>query len=116
MAKAKIRKVPDLANDYLKCRMVGHAWEPVSVYVERDGGRKYFRAEWRCLRCDTLRKDSVANNGDIDNRGYSYASGYCLKDIENLGGRLAVNKAVRIVLLQRLVAEANRLSSGGDER
>lgn len=60
----------------LRCRMYGHAWNPL---VERpDEARGFFLTKLGCLRCGTERQDLTNAHGYLADRHYVYADDYLL--------------------------------------
>lgn len=65
-----------LSNRYLKCRELGHIWQPFTVSREGTG----FLRRLRCSSCKTIREQLLDSRGHVIRNGYKYADGYLAKD------------------------------------
>lgn len=63
-----------MTDPYLKCRVLGHAWDEIPVTKRPEFGVYMW---FRCERCSTLRYDIVNQfNGDLLSRSYQKPSDY----------------------------------------
>ncbi len=100
--KAK-RSYRQLADQYLICRTFLHAWDDVTgldgVEVPPSHEPMGARIVLRCLRCDTIRYDTVSIiNGLLLSRGYKYPEGYHLAPYD---GEYTLRQEMRFEYLSR---------------
>jgi hypothetical protein len=105
MKRAKAFK--EMPTAHLKCRSLGHAWDVVLVTVERPEGVRCYRVLLECMRCTTERDDLVPAGSDGEmpfmfSRGYHYADGYMVEDLQGWGGASLLKRNARNVLFLRL--------------
>ena len=82
MAANPLRNLPD---EYLACRDLRHAWEELGYYRERGGGAAVIR-KLRCLRCGTLRRDTLSNSySDKTTHYYGHPEGYRIEGMGRAG-------------------------------
>lgn len=62
------------------CRDLTHAWQPSTAFRN---GAEYIR-ELRCIRCSTVKVQTLSLHGYILRSEYRYAAGY----VRSSGGRL----------------------------
>jgi hypothetical protein len=95
-----LRKLPD---EFLACRDLRHAWEPLGYFRERGSGRTGgpIIRKLRCLRCGTLRRDVLSNSfTEKTTHYYGHPEGYRLEG----AGRTAMNDVRQeVVKRQRVV-------------
>jgi hypothetical protein len=109
MKRAKAFK--EMSTAHLKCRSLGHAWDVVMVTVRRTEEGSAYAVALECMRCDTQRDDLVPRGIDGEapfmfRRGYRYADGYMVEDLEGWGGASLLKRNARDVLLRRLKESA----------
>lgn len=111
MAK-RPRDLSELDTVFLQCRTVGHAWEPIGLFIDRHGRRQVWSASWVCdrerrarIRRPTQRDDITATGGRDVGRllgvRYHYADGYLLAPGTKIG-RGRARPAARIEFIGRL--------------
>lgn len=67
------------AEAYVRCRSLGHAWDPIPVTKPPPWG---VALDLRCEHCATVRRDIVSpTRGEVLSRSYSHPDGY--KDAEH---------------------------------
>lgn len=99
----------EIRTDFLSCRAWSHAWQHRSTRVRRDSIGRVFDVTLECLRCGTVRTDTIdAGSGQLDGRGYRHAEGYLIDDVPSWGGRKEFNGNVRRELYRRLAADTRR--------
>lgn len=71
--------IDDLADDYLKCKLVGHMWDD---FIPHRKPPQFGELQaWLCVRCQTERHDIVSwVDGSIISREYRYPEGYHLAE------------------------------------
>ncbi len=71
------RRRPGSAADFLTCRTLGHAWDPIPADgPARGGGDPWWL---RCVRCATERHDDLNwMTGELVARRYVYPDGYAV--------------------------------------
>jgi len=71
--------IDDLADDFLKCKLVGHMWDD---FIPMRKKPQFGELQgWLCVRCTTERHDIVSwVNGDLISREYRYPEGYHLSE------------------------------------
>jgi len=85
---------------YLECRNLGHPWRVIGYFRGASG---LVLRHVRCQRCETVRIDKWALNGDRIGSTYHHAEGYLMP---GLGG--AVNPHdVRVEVIKRAVVFAS---------
>lgn len=83
-------------DDYIRCRMYGHAWEEQGLTRPYSGANSL---ALRCTRCTTTRYDLVHTaTGELDGRSYVYTKGYQRTKDDPLPAR----NDLRLALLRRL--------------
>ena len=61
-------------SDYLVCRTLGHAWDPIPAESSPPWGDPFWL---RCVRCTTERHDAVSwSTGELVGRQYVYPDDY----------------------------------------
>lgn len=95
----------DVQTVHLKCRALGHAWDPVATFVERVDRVEVLRVVLACMRCKSERHDLLRRRDGTREAGpkYGYANGYVLKSRAAWGTRTVFNAEVRRELYSRLV-------------
>jgi hypothetical protein len=91
------RRLRDLSDEFLACRDLRHAWEELGYYRERGSGRAGgpIIRKLRCLRCGTLRRDTLANAfSEKTTHYYGHPDGYRLEG----QGRLPIDEVRREVV------------------
>lgn len=118
----KALDLESLSDVFLKCRTVGHAWEPRVTYVQTVGRRVVHSATWYCDReeragvPDPTEKDVVTvatgkqQGQPLQAPVYAWPDGYLLE----LGtGRGPSNRpAARVELMGRLVKSSGPVAEG----
>jgi len=100
---AKIKGFPEMPTEHLKCRSLGHAWDPQRTVFIKEGRRRAYHTDLICLRCKTPGIDIVyVSDGDKKPRKYKY-KGYLIEDAKSWGDRKTFNRNVRLELYGRLV-------------
>jgi hypothetical protein len=98
--------ITELPNRRLECRSWLHAWKHKHTEVLKDDWEGTLSMVLVCTRCTTEREDLITwETGLLYRRRYNYPTGYLLKNLEELGGRQALNIAVRKELVGRLIEE-----------
>lgn len=91
------------STEVLKCRSLGHAWDPIATFLEKEGRKEFLRMELECLRCTVTRTDEIARRtGELDRRTYGYVDGYLLADPKTYGSRSMLNNTTRAELYERI--------------
>ena len=74
--------VNQIAEGFLWCRDVLHAWSPHNAVISRNAQtrRREVAQVLICDRCGTLKTRVLATNGELLRNSYSYPSGYLQKD------------------------------------
>lgn len=74
------RRPPD-PSDFLTCRTLGHAWDPIPADApSKRGGDPWWL---RCVRCSTERHDDLNwMTGELVGRSYVYPDGYAIDQDE----------------------------------
>jgi len=67
-----------VAEEYLRCRTWGHAWEEFTPQGTRPRWGELFSL--RCVRCGTERFDTINALGALGARRYVYPEGYRIAD------------------------------------
>lgn len=71
--------IHDLADNMLKCKLLGHAWD--EFLPMKKPARFGDRISFLCVRCQSERHDIVSwVNGDLLQRSYIYTDGYHLSE------------------------------------
>lgn len=92
----------DLDTEHLKCRSLGHAWEPELSVLTTVDRRQAFEVTLGCVRCGTERRDYIyTTDGERAKRGYTYVPGYLVDDIKSWGGRWEFMRNARVELYGR---------------
>lgn len=61
-------------SDYVVCRTLGHAWDPIAAEAPAPYGEPFWL---RCVRCTTVRMDFCSYaTGEVIGRRYAYPDGY----------------------------------------
>ena len=104
MATKSLREVP---TSNLKCRSLGHAWDPTLTLVETRGRKQVLVVTLECMRCVTGRTDVIHRaSGEREDRvKYEYAAGYLMRGREAWGSRGTFNAEVRRTLYERLASQ-----------
>lgn len=105
-----IKKYIDaIPTDYLKCRLLGHAWEAEQISVSRHNNKRVYAVKWYCLRCSSVRDESVnIRMGDVAGRHYRYPAGYIVSGAGKEISRSQLRNMTRVPLIERLVSETGR--------
>ena len=94
-----LRKLPDA---YLACRDLRHAWEELGYFRERGSGRGGgpIIRKLRCLRCGTLRRDTLSNSyTEKTTHYYGHPEGYRIEGM----GRAAMDEVRKEVVKRHQV-------------
>ena len=82
MAKDDPKKIKDLADEFLACRDLRHAWEELGYFRERGTGGAATAPiirKLQCMRCGTLRRDTLSNAfAEKTTHYYGHPDGYRL--------------------------------------
>ena len=76
MARRERNHAAHLADpsDYVRCRTLGHAWDPIPVTEPPSYG---LAIDLRCIHCATIRRDIVSRStASLMNRRYTYPDHY----------------------------------------
>ena len=101
--------VRDLPDDFLACRDLRHAWEPVAYFQERNGQTRTAPVIrlLRCLRCGTKRRDTLKNQfSEKTTHYYGHPEGYKLS---------GTGRTPSDVIRKEVVRRAEVLVVGHDE-
>jgi hypothetical protein len=80
-----LRNLPD---DFLACRDLRHAWEELGYYRERGSGGAGgpIIRKLQCLRCGTLRRDTLSNSySEKTTHYYGHPEGYRIEGMGRAG-------------------------------
>lgn len=89
-----------LPQEFLICRLSGHAWEPVTPDREPPLGAPLIC--WECRRCTTRRYDSFdARWGALIARTYAYAERYLMHRTDGARGHQPLHRAAVRVAFSR---------------
>ena len=94
-------------ESYLDCRNLGHVWRVLGYFR---GATGLVLRHLRCQRCETIRVDKWALNGDRVGSQYHHSEGYLIPDL----GAPVNSHDVRVEMIRRAVvfaSEAEMLAS-----
>ncbi len=108
----------DYPHRYIACRDLKHAWndEPDSLKRSFDHGRMSYKRALRCLRCTTLKHQTLAVDGKpIKPSHYSYPKGYLRPGVNSIEAArearaIALRLAAKSPAWMRVVAKEARAS------
>lgn len=98
------KTLKDVPTANLKCRSLGHAWDPTLTLVETRGRKQVLVVSLECMRCVTGRTDVIERRTGVreDRVKYEYAAGYLVKGRAAWGSQGSFNAQVRRTLYERL--------------
>lgn len=80
-----VNPLRDLPDEYLACRDLRHAWEELGYYRERGTSGAIIR-KLQCLRCGTLRRDTLSNSySEKTTHYYGHPEGYRIDGMGRAG-------------------------------
>jgi hypothetical protein len=94
-----LRNLPD---EYLACRDLRHAWDELGYYRERGtgGAGGPIIRKLQCLRCGTLRRDTLSNSySEKTTHYYGHPDGYRIEGM----GRAAMDEVRKEVVKRHQV-------------
>jgi hypothetical protein len=79
--RAYLRQASD---EMIRCRLLGHAWDPEhdGYIVDGHGKDRVYTQSVKCMRCETTGKDQFdpVTLDRIGSRSYDYVDGYLVED------------------------------------
>jgi hypothetical protein len=103
----------DAPDHHLRCRTLGHAWEPGhdGYLVEGTGAGTVWLQQLQCLRCATGRTDELAPYTlELIGRRYQHAEGFLATGTE---GRITRQEARQAIARRAERRQSRRLRSAG---
>lgn len=96
-----------LPRNYVLCRLVGHAWDPMKPDIKPAFGGPLMC--WFCIRCTTKRYDSFDSRwGQLIARRYEYADGYLLRRADGQRGNEPLHRAAVRAAYDHMTTTNNR--------
>ena len=97
-----------LAESFLSCRDMGHAWRPYTAqWVPKD---RQYRRTLQCSRCKTQRVQRLSSSGYVESTHYTYPDEYLLP-AGNGTYDSAARAAVHLASVQRMLTDDEAASA-----